>query len=239
MEIQEILRRLEFYDDSCPREAIEQAILQREEIIPELLRILEYVKVNAEDLWKQEQGRKEDYYAHIYAMYLLAQFREKRAYPLIVDFFSIPGDLSVNLTDDVATGSLGNILASVSCGDTSLMAKLAENYEVNEFVRGSALEGFLTLVVCGEKSREEVISYYKTLFRGKLEREWSQVWNALVYSTTKLYPEELYEDIKLACEEELVDPFYMEDIVRLDDTLKIGKEKTLELLQEDRFKLIR
>ena len=41
--------------------------------------------------------------AHIYAMYLLAQFREPRAYPLIVEFFSIPGDIALDTTGDVAT----------------------------------------------------------------------------------------------------------------------------------------
>ena len=45
--------------------------------------------------------------AHIYAMYLLAQFREPRAYPLIVEFFSIPGDIALDTTGDVATEDLG------------------------------------------------------------------------------------------------------------------------------------
>ena len=60
--------------------------------------------------------------AHIYAMFLLAQFREKRAYPLIVDFFSAPGDIAAEATGDVVTEYLSRILASVCGGDVSLQA---------------------------------------------------------------------------------------------------------------------
>ena len=87
MDVQDILKQLEVNEGTFPREAVVQAIEQREVITPELLRILEDARDNIEHL--SETG----YMAHIYAMYLLAEFREPRAYPLIVQFFSaIPGD---------------------------------------------------------------------------------------------------------------------------------------------------
>ena len=63
--------------------------------------------------------------AHIYAMYLLARFREPKAYPLIVQFFSHHGDIVLEVAESVATGDLCRILASVSHGDISLITSLS------------------------------------------------------------------------------------------------------------------
>ena len=232
MDVQEILQQLATNTGTFPREAVEQAIAQREEIIPELLRVLAEAQHNIEHL------RESEYMTHIYAMYLLAQFREPRAYPLIVEFFSIPGDIALDTTGDVATEDLGRILASVSCGDIRLMTALVENEHVNEYVRVAALRGLLTLVACGEQSRDDIMAYYQQLFQGKIARDISFVWNGLVSASNALYPEELYDDIKHAYDDDLIDTFF----IRLDDideTLKRGQEHVLdELRQNTHYRLI-
>jgi hypothetical protein len=205
MDIQEILQGLEHYDGTFPREALTEAIAKGEQIIPDLLELIKQAKEKSEELIEQP-----NYMAHIYAMFILAQFREKRAYPLIVDFFSLPGDVLDILAADFVTEDLHRILASVSCGDDSLMKILLENEDTNEYVRGASLRGLVTLVMCQEKSRDEIIAYFQSLFRGKLKREFSLVWNGLVDCSTELYPEEVFEDIKQAYEEELVEPFYID-----------------------------
>jgi hypothetical protein len=137
MEPQDILRRLESNDGTFPRGALQDAIAQREQIIPHLLTILHEAERHAQDLLERE-----NYMAHIYAMYLLAQFREHQAYPCIVAFFSLPGKTALDLTGDVVTEDLHRILASVSCGDVSLIRRLAENERADAFVRGAAFERF-------------------------------------------------------------------------------------------------
>jgi len=230
--IQEILKALEFYDGTFPRKALEDAVRHREQIIPDLLRIIEETKEKAE---KSEVHQ--DYMAHLYALFLLAQFREKRAYPLIVDFFLLPGEIAFNLTGDVVTEDLGQILASVSCGDISLITDLAENEKADTYVRGAALKAVLTFAACGGKSRNEVMAYYKSLFRDKLERKYDHIWGSLISCCTQLYPEEVMEDIKKVYEEDLVDSSYIspDDVER---TLSSGKETTLRDLQNSRYKLI-
>lgn len=54
-----------------------------------------------------------DYMAHLYAMFLLAQFRETRAYSLVVRFASLQGNLLYSLCGDFITEDLGRVLASV------------------------------------------------------------------------------------------------------------------------------
>src|SRR5262249_473332 len=153
MDVQEILQQFATNTGTFPREAVAQAIAQQEAITLELLRVLAEAQHNIEDL------PEPDSMAHIYVMYLLAQFREPRAYPLIVEFFSIPGDIALDTTGDVATEDLGRILASVSCGDIRLMTSLVENAHANEYVRVAALRALVTLVACGEQSRDDIVAY--------------------------------------------------------------------------------
>ena len=142
-----------------------------------------------------------DYMAHLYAMFLLAQFRETRAYPLVVRFASLPGDLLDSLCGDFITEDLGQVLASVCGGDLAGIQSLIENEDTDEWVRGAALSSLVTLVAAGQKSRDEIVSYFASLFRGKLVRQWSHVWDTLVSYASDLYPAELLDDIERAYEE--------------------------------------
>jgi NADH:ubiquinone oxidoreductase subunit E len=227
MEIKEILSELEYNKGSFPYEAVEEAIKQKDKIIPELLKILENAEKNIHQIEEQP-----DYMAHIYAMFLLAQFREKRAYPLIVALFSHPGDTSDNIAGDFVTEDLQQVLASVCHGDTTLIKQLIENRDADEYVRAAGLSALLILVMHGKIPREEVVDYYKSLFRGKLEREPSMVWNELVVCSSTLCAEEVYEDIKTAFEEYLVDPLYI-NLEDVDKDLSMGWEKNLDRLKSD------
>ncbi len=106
METVEILHQLERSTGKFARTAVEAAVAQREEITPELLRILEDAVDRAAQI--DAEG---DYMAHLYAMFLLAQFRETRAYPLLLRFASLPGDLLDSLCGDFITEGLGQVLA--------------------------------------------------------------------------------------------------------------------------------
>ncbi|MCW5318807.1 DUF1186 domain-containing protein [Nostoc sp. KVJ3] len=86
---------------------------------------------------------KNDYILHIYALYLLAQFSEALAYPLIVKSFSAPGDISMDVTGDIVTEDLGRIFASVSHGNIEPLKQLISNQQINEYVRSAALEALL------------------------------------------------------------------------------------------------
>jgi hypothetical protein len=76
MDIVDILRQMERNDGYFARAAVTEALARRDEIIPKLLRILEAV---ADD--PQRYAKEPDYMALTYAMFLLARFRETRAWP--------------------------------------------------------------------------------------------------------------------------------------------------------------
>ena len=228
MEVGEILRRLERNEGRFARQAVQEATARRDEITPELLRILEQV---ADD--PQRFASQPDYMALSYAMFLLALFRERRAYPLLVRIFSAPGELPFDLVGDVVTEDLDSILASVSGADTSGMAALIENEQANEYVRSAALRSLVILVGCGQRSRDEVMAYFAGLFR-RLERTPSAVWNSLVSRCADLCPEEVLDEIRQACEDGLVEPRWS----NVEEAMAGGKEQALQRLSRSRHLVI-
>jgi hypothetical protein len=227
MDLKEILSHLERNEGYFPRAAVQEAIDHRDEVVPALLGILEDV---ARDL--RAFASDGDRFIHIYAMYLLAQFRETRAYPLLVQIFSAPGEMPFDLAGDLVTQDLGRILASVSDGDMGGITSLVENEQANGYVRSAAMDGLVTLVVCGKRSREEVMAYFSSLFH-KLARRQSQAWNGLVSACADLCPVEVVEEIRQAYEDGLVEPGYIgwKDIER---ALALGKEAAIAGLKDHR-----
>ncbi len=216
-----------------PREILLKAIEKMDEIIPELLEILEYTLKNAENL-----AEEEDYIGHIYALYLLAQFREQSAFPIICSLLNMPYEILDKLLGDMITEGMPSILASVFNGDVKLLKSIIENEEIDEFIRSSALESLVTLVAQGIITRDEVVSYLQNLFHGGLKREYSYVWDALVGCNYHIYPEETIKDIELAYDDDLVDPLSI-SFGEIKEQLGKSKQSVLdELLEDQRYQLI-
>lgn len=221
MELQELFDRLDSHRGSFPEDLVAEAISRREEIVPLLLEMLEEIDRNPEP-WVADPGRM----VHIYALYLLALFRETRAYPLVVRIFSRPGEFAFDLAGDVVTQDLGRILASVSGGDATGITALIEDEDANRYVREVAMDAMVSLVNAGQKTREEVMAYFLGLFH-KLERKPGSDWDALANACADLWPEEAMEELRLAFEEGLVDPgsIAWDDV---EDALALGKERAMQ-----------
>src|SRR5258707_13173481 len=99
---------------------------------------------------------------HMFATYLLAQFRDRRAYPLLTKILSAPGEAADSLYGDTLTDSIKNILASVYDGDPEPLRRLVEGEEVNEWERGAAGESFLVLAHTGRMAPAEVSSNFQS-----------------------------------------------------------------------------
>ena len=109
---------------------------------------------------------------------------------------------------------------------------LIESERADEWVRGAALDGLVTLVATGQKSRDEIITYFTRLYLEKLARRWSHVWDGLVSCTSELYPEELLGDIERAYKEGLVGPGFINlRDVQSDSTM--GRDRVLARLADD------
>ena len=207
MTVPEILNALTTYTGKFPMEALREAIEQREAITPELLRVVEAIAANP-----PEFAQREGYMLPVFALYLLAQFREKRAFPAVVKMFSVPGETSYQLVGDTVTEGLKRILASVYGGNPAPLYGLIENEAANEYVRDAAINAILVLEHTGQMPRAEVVEYFRSLFQGKLQRIPSFVWNGLVCAVADLPALELLEEVRRAYTDGLVD----EDVADLE-----------------------
>ncbi len=225
MNVDQILSQLQHNEGHFAKDAVLEAVARREEMIPALLNVLGDVANNPEPYASDPKSM-----ILSYAVYLLAQFRESRAYPLVVQIFSLPGETPFDLVGDTVTEGLGSILACVSDGDISGMTSLIENELVSPYVRSAAMRGLLTLVACGKRPREEIVAYFHHLFQ-KLDRTPSEAWDALACRCTDLWPGELMDDLRSAWEEELISP----GMINWDDIEAWharGKDSCLQCMKE-------
>ena len=125
MTVPEIIAALTPYTGHFPRAAVEAAIAQREEVTPELLRALD------ETAGAPEKFVSHEIMLHIFATYLLAQFRDKRAYRPLAKILAAPGDTADKLFGGTITERLENILASVYDGDPEPVKRLVEGEDVD------------------------------------------------------------------------------------------------------------
>jgi hypothetical protein len=225
MELKIILQELtDFVPGRFPREALQAAIAQREAITPYLLQSLE----NPPRVLRR-MATDENYMLPLYAFYLLAQFRETQAYPLIVAFFSLPGEAPLNATGDFVTEDLDRVLASVFDGNVAPLKRLVRNPRINEFTRNATLRGLVCLVANNLQPRDAVITYFRHLLRGGLERRYSYVWDGLLSACADLSAEELREDLQKAADENL-----FEDFAWFEEVMARGGDVAQRKLYQDR-----
>lgn len=120
MTVPEILKGLELCTGVFPKRAVQQAIEQQEAITPHLLGVLEELAASPASFVERD-----DYMLHIFAMYLLAQFREKRAYRPLVTIISAPGDIPDRLS--LTASSFGTKLALISPSKPCVSTDALEN----------------------------------------------------------------------------------------------------------------
>ncbi len=231
MQIEEILKKLERFEGRFPTAAVAQAIKRREEIAPRLLGILE--SLAGDPAPYLEEDERCDY---LFALYLLAKFRDIRAYPLVLRICRLPDDTADVLLGDVITQDLGSILASVAGGDEAGLKALVEDPGIDEWIRDAALSALVTGVATGERSRGEVMAYLARLFE-TLPREEGHIWASLAHSALDLCPIEVKQQVLAAIEQDLIDPFEIspEDI---EEALRKGIDAAIEDLPRHGHRLI-
>lgn len=229
----QIFKGYERFGENYPSEAVQYAIAHKEEAIPELLGIMDATLSDAEKLSQDEK-----YLVHFPAVYLLAFFRETRAYEQVIRLAHLPDDLIYDLYGETVTEDLEKIFASVCDGDITPIKAVIENADLDEFVRAAALESLLILLNDGKISREELVVYFRELLRGKLEADFSVVWETLPNCCLSIHPSGLVEDLESIIADGKVLPFF----VNMDDVrclLTQSVDDVLRALQEDeRYRLI-
>ena len=129
MKKEEILEKLKLPGRQLDRNVLEEIQKQASNYKEDLLAIL-----NREADNPQNPASRMEYNDWIYAMYLLAEIREKKAYRPILKLFTRPGNF------------------------------LNQNQNINEYCRAACIETLVIMVEIGELEREELYHYFVELF---------------------------------------------------------------------------
>ena len=226
MIVDEILKSFKINDGIYKRKEIAAAISLQDEITPHLINILKGVLADPQKYVENDN----DYFAHIYAFMLLGYFKESQAHDVIVDLFSLPGDLPSDLFGDCVTGDLSIILLNTCGGDLARVKGLVLNRDAYEYCRSSAITVIMYAVVDGTISHENALSFYGELFNGDEASTDSCFHDALACCVCDLYPEGLMPVIKKAYEDGIIDTRYIA-FEEFGEALAEGKEKCLRELE--------
>lgn len=207
--------------DVFAREAVQMAVIRQQEITPLLLGVLEEVTRHPEEAIESND------YAILYALHLLAQFRERKAYPLLIRFLSTAGEHADYLLGDTVTEGLKRILASVYDGDIAPLQALVGCPTANEWVRSAAVKAHTILVLSGLLDRSVMVEFLRGLLHTGFEELPHPVRTAVADEALDIHPGELMDDLRAAYDRNLLDRFCL-SVEELENQAALTVEAILE-----------
>ena len=203
MSTADILRQLQRVPDHAAfapcKAALLAAIEQREATTPALIAAIDQASAKP----AHYKNDPEDC-LYLFAIYLLAQFRETRAVEVFLRFFSLPGEQALDLTGDLVTENGAAVLASVCGGDPAPLLRLVHNEAVNQFVRTEAIRALAIQALWNERPREAVVEDLRQLFHTLSKPGDGFVWAELALLVCDFHAPELAQEARRAFAEELV-----------------------------------
>ena len=200
MSPEDVLSELAKDRNTHPVDALESADAHPCLLIPPLLQVLERC-VTRPDTASDEEAQ-----LFCYALYLMAKWRETRAYQLVIGWLSLADATSTRLSGDVSTQDGARILAAVCDGDLEPIKRLVLNRDADEFSRSVAVAALALLAVWAEVPRHTILDYFAWLAREGLERQTSYVWGALAAESADIEALAVFPDLRRAYDEGLIDP---------------------------------
>jgi len=201
---QEVLASLKYFSEDFPAAALREVQANRLEYIPELLDSLDYAYNHPDELQESDGNY---YYLHVYAMYLLAEFREKRAFSRLVRLLTLPeDDIDAILGENLTEGFPQLLLSTYDNENIQLLFDVIENPELFDFARNAAVSAYRLLMTENLVTREECISYFRSLITGRLPAKNSEpVFTAIVSVVIESRLTEMIPDVQLLYENDSVD----------------------------------
>lgn len=197
-----------------PEKALREAMNRRGEMTPVLLEEMRDVAKFPDCLTGDD-----DYWISLYALYILAAFREPGILPILEKLFAATGDNFNELWGDYVAEDDRRLFASWAFSEPDALKRIIEAENINDSIRGAALEGLGVLCADGVVSDDSYRTYLRHLGENVFRREPvvsesifdmrydndSWVWFIWTQCCFAFRFEELYPLAKAAFEEHWID----------------------------------
>lgn len=140
----------------------------------------------------------------LYAMYLLAEFRETRAYRPMVRVARTPG--VDEFLADIVTKDLDRIMGAVWDGDSEPLLELLGDSMGDEFARSAGLSAIGVLYRAGRMDRPELLALLDEAYDFRLERTPMLAWDTWVALVAVFGIHERLERVRELYREGLANP---------------------------------
>ncbi|KNY27029.1 DUF1186 domain-containing protein [Pseudobacteroides cellulosolvens] len=227
--ISDLIKFIEFNKVGFPEPVLRNLIERKEEAVPVLLDVLKKVYDNY-----KRYANDEDYFGHIYSIYLLAQFKVTEAYRMYVELLKLPDDLPYKLFGDSLCESTGRLLASLCGNDYEPIKTIITDNNIDDIIRSHGVAAIAILAAQGTSDRGEVLNYYKDLLVSDSWDKNEAVMAEVVSACNDLYPAEVIDEIRAAYEKEFVDESVIE-LESVEKNLKKSKDEVIEATKSDRY----
>ncbi len=230
MNLETVVPLLEIHQSDFPEEAVAWAAVHPEAITPPLLAMLDRVSADPEPHIRQRPL----YMGHLFALYLLAQFREASALPAVKRFSLLPEDDLDWLVGDLVTEDLARIIASVSGNRLQLAKELAEAPDAYAFVRSAAFQAIPIQVIHTGLARERAAAFLASVAdQGLHKADWC-VWGGWLEACTNLQLADLVPRIRDLFDR-VPDLNEFDDCQRLEEEIAGSWESARAELQQNHY----
>ena len=151
----EILASLAEDAPDPPEEALASADGHRDALVEPLLAALDRGMANPAG------ASLEDVNLFAHALYLLAKWREPRAFPAVVRWLSLPDHQPFAIAGDIVTEDGARILAAVCDGDLAPIKALILNRDADGYGRGTGVSALALLAAWAEVPHEPIVEYIR------------------------------------------------------------------------------
>jgi len=228
------------YTGKLPERAIREAQRRGIEMVPHLISLIRKATKAV------ESGEVPTGNGHLYALYLLTEFRAEESLASIIEAVSLPGESPFDLFGDVITEDLGRLLAVLTADRPEIIDILILDRSLSEYVRWQAARTYLYWVRDGHWTREEAVQRLRRHLIDATRHGDQEAATGLVAELVSYSPREADKEIEEAFRLELVDKAVVgeETVARsiaegesrfqweLDNCRPTGIEDTVEELKQ-------
>ena len=191
MKIEGILKELKYYNGILPKEELYEAIKQKEAITPYLIEMLDYTLNNLNNILNET----DHFYGYTYAIFLLAEFKEKKLFPYLIELMKKGENTLDYIIGDDFPEFLSRLLASSYNGDDDTLISIIKDKNIDQFVRCCALRTYDILYLEKVKDRDYLINLLKDLINSH-ENEKNYLYDEIIDEIINLKLVELQDETK-------------------------------------------